>query len=104
MARWVGVPQCRPRDPEAEGIVERANGYLETRFLPGRTFTGPADFNTQLSHPRKLAHTRLSAPLRNGGRSTSPIGRAGRRGVGGACCGAGLVRRTGASPAWRSKL
>jgi transposase len=39
---------CAPRDPEAKGIVERANGYLETSFLPGRTFTGPGDFNTQL--------------------------------------------------------
>jgi hypothetical protein len=24
------------------------HGYLETSFLPGRSFTGPADFNTQL--------------------------------------------------------
>lgn len=44
----VGVHQCRPRDPEAKGLVERANGYLETSFLPGRVFTGPADFNAQL--------------------------------------------------------
>jgi transposase len=27
------VIQCRPRDPEAKGLVERANGYLETSFL-----------------------------------------------------------------------
>jgi transposase len=39
---------CRPRDPEAKGLVERANGYLETSFLPGRSFTSPADFNGQL--------------------------------------------------------
>ena len=45
----ISVHQCRPRDPEAKGLVERANGYLETSFLPGRTFTGPADFNTQLT-------------------------------------------------------
>jgi hypothetical protein len=25
------------------------HGYLETSFLPGRSFTGPADFNTQLA-------------------------------------------------------
>jgi transposase len=37
-----------PADPEAKGLVERANGYLETSFLPGRTFTSPADFNAQL--------------------------------------------------------
>jgi hypothetical protein len=28
-------------------LVERANGHLETSFLPGRTFAGPGDFNTQ---------------------------------------------------------
>jgi transposase len=44
----IRVIQCRPRDPEAKGLVERANGYLETSFLPGRSFTGPADFNAQL--------------------------------------------------------
>jgi transposase len=38
----------RPRDPESKGIVERANEYLETSFLPGRAFTCPADFNAQL--------------------------------------------------------
>ena len=26
--------QLRPRDPEGKGIVERANGFLETSFLP----------------------------------------------------------------------
>ncbi len=40
---------CKPADPEAKGLIERANGYLETSFLPGRTFTGPDDFNTQLA-------------------------------------------------------
>ncbi len=44
----IRVIQCRPGDPEAKGLVERANGYLETSFLPGRTFTGPTDFNDQL--------------------------------------------------------
>jgi transposase len=37
------------RDPEFKGMVERANGFLETSFLPGRSFTSPADFNAQLS-------------------------------------------------------
>jgi transposase len=40
---------CRPADPEAKGLVERANGYLETSFLPGRSFASPADFNAQLA-------------------------------------------------------
>ncbi len=38
----------KPREPEHKGIVERAHDYLERSFLPGRVFTGPADFNTQL--------------------------------------------------------
>ncbi|MGH3848182.1 MAG: IS21 family transposase [Pseudonocardiaceae bacterium] len=40
---------CAPGDPEAKGLVERANGYLETSFLPGRRFTSPTDFNEQIS-------------------------------------------------------
>lgn len=38
----------RPGDPEAKGVIERAHDYLETSFLPGRTFCSPADFNSQL--------------------------------------------------------
>ena len=45
----IAVVQCRPADPESKGSVERANGYLETSFLPGRAFTSPTDFNTQLT-------------------------------------------------------
>ncbi|MFW5421019.1 IS21 family transposase [Nocardiopsis sp. CNT-189] len=48
-ALGIRVIQCRPRDPEAKGLVERANGYLETSFLPGREFASPHDFNAQLS-------------------------------------------------------
>jgi transposase len=29
---------CRPADPEAKGLIERAHDYLERSFLPGRTF------------------------------------------------------------------
>jgi transposase len=38
----------RPRDPESKGLVERANGFLETSFLPGRRFAGVTDFDAQL--------------------------------------------------------
>jgi transposase len=38
-----------PRDPEFKGMVERSNGFLETSFLPGRSFSSPADFNAQLA-------------------------------------------------------
>jgi transposase len=54
----VAIRQCRPADPEAKGLVERANGYLETSFMPGRTFTGPHDFNTQLTDWLARANTR----------------------------------------------
>ena len=49
---------CDPGDPEAKGLVERANGYLETSFLPGRSFTSPADFNTQLADWLALVNQR----------------------------------------------
>jgi transposase len=48
-ALGIKVILCRPADPEAKGLVERANGYLETSFVPGRTFASPADFNDQLT-------------------------------------------------------
>jgi hypothetical protein len=54
----IRVIQCRPGDPEAKGLVERANGYLETSFLPGRLFTGPGDFNTQLTDWLERANQR----------------------------------------------
>jgi transposase len=55
----INVVQCRPGDPEAKGLVERANGYLETSFLPGRSFTSPADFQ----HPaHRLARAGQPAP------------------------------------------
>jgi len=38
--------------------VERANGYLETSFLPGRTFSSPADFNAQLADWLALVNQR----------------------------------------------
>ena len=47
-----------PADPEAKGLVERANGYLETSFLPGRRFASPADFNTQLEAWLSLVNRR----------------------------------------------
>jgi transposase len=45
----VKVIICKPADPEAKGLLERAHDYLERSFLPGRVFTGPADFNAQLT-------------------------------------------------------
>lgn len=47
-----------PRDPEFKGIVERNNGYFETSFLPGRVFSSPEDFNTQLADWLERANAR----------------------------------------------
>ena len=39
---------CKPRDPQAKGIVERLQGYLETSFEPARSFVNHLDFQDQL--------------------------------------------------------
>jgi len=39
--------------------VERANGFLQTSFLPGREFGSPAEFNTQLAAWLPRANQRL---------------------------------------------
>jgi transposase len=53
------VHQLKAYDPESKGGVERMNGYFETSFLPGREFTSPTDFNSQLGLwlPRANART-----------------------------------------------
>ena len=52
------IVQLKPYDPESKGIVERANQYLETSFLPGRAFASPADFNRQLREWLPVANSR----------------------------------------------
>ena len=66
------VVVCKPADPEAKGIIERAHDYLERSFLPGRTFTSPADFSTQLAGRLALVNTRPRRAL-----GCSPAGRIG---------------------------
>lgn len=55
--------QLKPFDPESKGVVERANGYLETSFLPGRSFTSAADFNAQLAGWLPVANRRTVRAL-----------------------------------------
>jgi transposase len=57
------VQVCKPADPEAKGVIERAHDYLERSFLPGRQFTGPADFNGQLQGWLAVANTRIRRVL-----------------------------------------
>ena len=60
----MGVTLVGPNDPEAKGLVERANGYLETSFLPGRSFEDISDFNRQLAVWLKRAHQRIHGTTR----------------------------------------
>ncbi|HEY2296720.1 MAG TPA: IS21 family transposase [Jatrophihabitans sp.] len=48
-----------PNDPESKGLVERRNGYFETSFMPGRTFTSPADFTSQFADWLVRANQRI---------------------------------------------
>jgi transposase len=54
---------CKPADPEAKGGIERFHDYLETSFLPGRSFTSPVDFNAQLTGWLQLANSRPKRSL-----------------------------------------
>ncbi len=63
-ALGMGVVICKPGDPETKGLVERANRYLETSFLPGRRFESPADFNDQLDSWLPVANNRVHSTLR----------------------------------------
>jgi hypothetical protein len=64
VAGFMGMPATRlvllkPRGPESKGIVERRNRWFETSFMPGRSITSPADFNTQFGHWLNPANSRV---------------------------------------------
>jgi transposase len=44
----VGWFFCEPRDPQAKGVVERLQDFLERSFEPGRCFANELDFQLQL--------------------------------------------------------
>jgi transposase len=58
------IHQLKAYDPESKGGVERMNGYLETSFLPGRQFSSPVDFNTQLGGWLPKANARTVRALK----------------------------------------
>jgi hypothetical protein len=44
----VGWYFCEPRDPQAKGVVERLQDFIEKSFEPGRLFANELDFQLQL--------------------------------------------------------
>lgn len=53
------IHQTAARDPESKGMVERANQFLQTSFMPGRSFASGDDFNTQLAEWLPKANMRM---------------------------------------------
>ena len=60
----VGWYLCEAADPEAKGLVERLQGYMETNFEPGRSFIGPEEFQAQLDAWFEQANRRMHRTLR----------------------------------------
>jgi hypothetical protein len=55
---------CEAKDPQAKGIVERLQEYLETNFEPGRRFANHLDFQLQLDAWFEKANARAHRMLR----------------------------------------
>ena len=55
---------CEPADPQAKGVVERLQGYMETNFEPGRRFANDLDYQLQLDAWFAKANARTHKTLR----------------------------------------
>lgn len=55
---------CQPADPQAKGVVERLQGYIETNFEPGRRFANHLDYQLQLDAWFEKANRRTHKTLR----------------------------------------
>jgi hypothetical protein len=61
----VGWHFCEPADPQAKGIVERLQDFIERSFEPGRAFANELDFQLQLdAWFDERANTRTHKTLR----------------------------------------
>lgn len=60
----VGWRFCEAADPQAKGLVERLQGYMETSFEPGRRFANEIDFAEQLDAWFEKANARTHRGLR----------------------------------------
>jgi transposase len=60
----IGWRFCEPADPQAKGVVERLQGYLETNFERGRSFANERDYQLQLDAWVDKANARTHKTLR----------------------------------------
>jgi transposase len=60
----IGWRFCQPADPQAKGVVERLQGYLETSFERGRRFVDERDYQLQLDEWFRRANARTHKTLR----------------------------------------
>ena len=79
---------CAPADPQAKGVVERLQDFIERSFEPGRAFANELDFQLQLdtwfAERANVRHhkTLRCRPSRPAARGTPADGAAARRGAG----------------------
>jgi hypothetical protein len=84
---------CEPRDPQAQGVVERLQDFLERNFEPGRRFANELDFQLQLDTWFTRRYQQAAAHTQAAGDQHHPAGEPGR-GV----HHAGRVQRSGRGP------
>lgn len=75
------IQLLKARDPESKGMVERMNRFFRSRFMSGRTFTSPDDFNEQLTAWLPVANNRFSRSRRGRPNDLISIDRAAMRGL-----------------------
>lgn len=75
------IKLLKARDPESKGMVERMNRFFRSRFMPGRRFTSPDDFNEQLAAWLPVANSRFSRSRRGRPNDLISIDRAAMRGL-----------------------
>lgn len=75
------IKLLKARDPESKGMVERMNRFFRSRFMSGRVFASPDDFNQQLTQWLPIANNRVSRARRGRPSDLVAIDRAAMRGL-----------------------
>lgn len=75
------IKLLKARDPESKGGVERMNRFFRSRFMPGREFASPDDFNAQLEDWLPTANARISRSRRGRPAELVAADRAAMRGL-----------------------